>query len=119
MSCGEVCSYLDARPVLTDVGSDALIGPAEVAAAVTKRTRVVMPVDVAGIGTPIHFIPLHLHPWDRREFGCKPGDFPTAEWIYERAISLPIWPDMAHDQIGRVANTRLTILDSARSPMEV
>ena len=73
----------------------------------------------AGIGTSVHFIPLHLHPWYQREFGYKPGDFPTAEWIYQRSISLPIWPDMTDDQIDRVANTLLTILDGARRQVEV
>ncbi|TMK21337.1 MAG: UDP-4-amino-4,6-dideoxy-N-acetyl-beta-L-altrosamine transaminase, partial [Actinobacteria bacterium] len=61
----------------------------------------------------------HLHPWYQREFGYKPGDFPTAEWIYQRSISLPIWADMTDDQIDRVANTLLTILDGARRQVEV
>jgi perosamine synthetase len=47
-ACGEVCAYLGARVVLSDVAEDALIGPAELAAALTTKTRVVMPVHFAG-----------------------------------------------------------------------
>lgn len=64
----------------------------------------------AGIGASVHFIPLHLHPWYQREFGYKPGDFPNAERLYERSISLPIWPGMTDDQVDRVAETLLQIL---------
>ena len=42
------------------------------------------------IGTGIHFISLHLHPFYADTFGLKNGDFPNAEFISERTISLPI-----------------------------
>ena len=42
------------------------------------------------IGTGIHFISLHLHPYYRDTFGYKRGDFPNAEFISERTISLPL-----------------------------
>jgi perosamine synthetase len=56
----------------------------------------------AGIGTSVHFIPLHLHPFYARTYGYKPGDFPNAEDAYSRAISLPIYPDLSEDEISRV-----------------
>jgi dTDP-4-amino-4,6-dideoxygalactose transaminase len=83
------------------------------------RGEVINRLGEAGIGTSVHFIPLHLHPWYQREFGYKPGDFPNAEWIYERSMSLPIWPGMSSEQIDRVANTVLTVLDGARRQLEV
>ena len=55
----------------------------------------------AGIGTSVHFIPLHLHPLYAR-MGYRPGQFPAAEAAYAGAISLPIWPGMSDDQIDRV-----------------
>jgi dTDP-4-amino-4,6-dideoxygalactose transaminase len=47
-ACGEVCAYLGARPVLVDVDASYHVSPAAVAAAVTPRTRAVMPVHFAG-----------------------------------------------------------------------
>jgi dTDP-4-amino-4,6-dideoxygalactose transaminase len=83
------------------------------------REEVIERLSAAGIGTSVHFIPLHLHPYYQRAFGYAPGDFPVAERLYERTISLPIWPGMQNAQVERVTSTLLTILDSARRPMEV
>jgi perosamine synthetase len=72
-----------------------------------------------GIGCSVHFIPLHLHPYYQRTYGYRPGDFPVAERLYERTVSLPIWPDMTPEQVSRVATTVLGVLDAARRPVEV
>ncbi len=83
------------------------------------RADVIDRLAVAGIGTSVHFIPLHLHPHYQQRYGYKPGDFPVAERIFERSISLPIWPGMTEEQIDRVATTLLEICDAARRPVEV
>jgi dTDP-4-amino-4,6-dideoxygalactose transaminase len=83
------------------------------------RSAVVDQMAEAGIGTSVHFIPLHLHPYYRRTYGYAPGDFPNAERLYERSISLPIWPGMTDAQVDRVAETLLTICDAARRRAEV
>lgn len=51
-----------------------------------------------GIGTSVHFIPLHLHPFYRGRYDCQPADFPVASTIFDRIVSLPIYPKMSlHD----------------------
>ena len=72
----------------------------------------------AGIGVSVHFIPLHLHPHYQRTYGYAPGDFPMAEAIFQRSISLPIWPGMTDAQVDRVTETLLEICQSARRPVE-
>lgn len=42
------------------------------------------------IGTGIHFIAVHLHPYYRERFGYKRGDFSCAEYISDRTLSLPL-----------------------------
>lgn len=54
------------------------------------------------IGTSVHFIPLHLHPYYRDAFGLAPADFPAALGAYEREISLPIYPGMRDDDADDV-----------------
>lgn len=54
------------------------------------------------IGTSVHFIPLHLHPYYNRTFGYGPAEFPRATAAYERIISLPIFPSMTDAQVERV-----------------
>jgi dTDP-4-amino-4,6-dideoxygalactose transaminase len=69
----------------------------------------------AGIGTSVHFIPLHMHPYYRSHYGHKKGDFPNAENAYERAISLPIYPDMSDGDVEYVANAVKRIVETNRS----
>jgi perosamine synthetase len=56
----------------------------------------------AGIGTSVHFIPLHLHPYYRRTYGYTPDDLPVAKLQYEREISLPIYPDLTNSDVDYV-----------------
>lgn len=42
------------------------------------------------IGTGVHFIPAHLHKYYRQRFGFRVGDYPNAEYIGERTVSLPM-----------------------------
>jgi len=57
-----------------------------------------------GIDTSVHFIPLHKHPYYRNTFGYDPKHFPNSEWIYERIISLPIYPGMKNEEVNYVIN---------------
>jgi dTDP-4-amino-4,6-dideoxygalactose transaminase len=42
-----------------------------------------------GIGTGIHYRALHLHPFYRETYGYRQGQFPNAEWVSERTLSIP------------------------------
>ncbi|MGC2332166.1 MAG: DegT/DnrJ/EryC1/StrS aminotransferase family protein [Candidatus Acidiferrales bacterium] len=55
-----------------------------------------------GVGTSVHFIPLHLHPYYQSSFGYRVGDCPVAEREYQRCVSLPIYPDMTDEDVQRV-----------------
>jgi perosamine synthetase len=62
-----------------------------------------------GIGTSVHFIPLHLHPYYRNEAIYAQENFPIAKHVFERIISLPIYPKMTDNEVQRVIDviTRL------------
>ena len=66
-----------------------------------------------GIGTSVHYIPLHLMPYYRDRYDLKPGDFPVSLDAFNRALSLPIYPGLSDEQVARVARTVLEIGDSA------
>jgi perosamine synthetase len=68
----------------------------------TQRNQFMAELAEMGVGTSVHFIPLHLQPFYQREFGYRAGDFPVAEREYQRCISLPIYPTMTDDEIGQV-----------------
>lgn len=65
------------------------------------REAFIQALHAAGVGTSVHFIPLHLHPL-YRSMGYRPGDMPVAESLYERIVSLPIYPDLSDDEVERV-----------------
>ena len=78
------------------------------------RNRFIEELSGAGIGTSVHFIPLHLQPYYARAFGCRRGDFPNAERTYERSISLPIYPAMRPADVDRVAGAVRRIVEQNR-----
>lgn len=56
----------------------------------------------SNIGTSVHFIPLHMHPYYRENYGYREGMFPVAEGFYEGCISLPLYPRMTDEDVGDV-----------------
>lgn len=58
-----------------------------------------------GIGTSVHFIPLHLHSYYKNKFGYKKGDYPNAEYIGERTVSIPLTPSLTKSEVERIIKT--------------
>ena len=54
------------------------------------------------IGCGVHYTALHLHPYYRERFGYKEGDFPNAEYIGERTLSIPLSPGLTDDDADDV-----------------
>ena len=67
-----------------------------------------------GIGTQLHYTPIHLQPYYRR-LGFKPGEFPAAEEYSERAMSIPLFPGLTEEQQMRVVRSlQLVYADAAK-----
>ena len=66
-----------------------------------------------GVITSVHFIPLHLHPYYRENLGYRPGQFPRAEAFYESEISLPLYPALTREQVGRIIESVVEVADEA------
>jgi len=54
------------------------------------RNQFIDALKAENIGTGVHFVALHLHKYYRETFDYKRGDFPNAEFISDRTISLPL-----------------------------
>jgi len=72
------------------------------AALTITRDQVIEELKERGIGTSVHFIPLHMHSLYQKKLGYRNGQFPRAEQHFENAISLPLFPSMTEDDINRV-----------------
>jgi len=63
-----------------------------------------------GIGTGVHYNPVHLHKYYRDTYGYKPGDYPNAEYIGERTVSLPLSAKLSMNDARRVVEAVKEIL---------
>ena len=66
------------------------------------------------IGTSVHFIPIHLHPYYRDRYGFRPDSFPVAYESYRRMISLPLHPMLGDDDVRDVIDAVLDVVRSHR-----
>lgn len=63
------------------------------------------------IGTGLHYRAVHLYPYYRQAFGFKPGDFPRAEDVCDRIVSLPLFPTMTDADHDRVLDVMYNIFN--------
>jgi dTDP-4-amino-4,6-dideoxygalactose transaminase len=66
------------------------------------RDEVQLALHRQNIGTGVHYRALHLHRYYRETFGYARGDFPNAEWISDRTLSLPISPRLSDSDVEDV-----------------
>jgi dTDP-4-amino-4,6-dideoxygalactose transaminase len=67
-----------------------------------ERAAFIDALSARGIGTSVHYIPLHRHPYWRDTYGLSPAQFPKAETYYAGAASLPIYSRMSDEDVERV-----------------
>jgi dTDP-4-amino-4,6-dideoxygalactose transaminase len=79
------------------------------------RDELVRQLAAVGVGTSVHFIPLHLQPYYRDAYGLARGDFPGAEELFDSEISLPLFPDLTDAQVDRVVTVLPGALARARA----
>ena len=79
------------------------------------RAQFIEKLHARNIGSSVHFIPVHLHPYYRERFGYKRGDLKHAEYLYDRIVSLPLYPGMTEDDVHDVIRAvRYVISANAR-----
>lgn len=97
---------LDKRIRLTQDSSQHLhnyhLFPIRIDPKIIKRDILIQKLKEHNIGSSVHFIPLHKHPFYRK---IIKGEFPTADAAYEEIISLPIFPAMSDEDTYYVIDT--------------
>ncbi len=86
--------------------------------AITRNEFISKLMDM-GIGTSVHFIPLHIMPYYRKRYGYQTEDFPVAYGNYNYSISLPIYPDLKPEDVNRIVESIKKIGYSARKKQYV
>ncbi|MFC1838815.1 DegT/DnrJ/EryC1/StrS family aminotransferase [Thermodesulfobacteriota bacterium] len=67
-----------------------------------NRDWVLNALTAENIGVGVHYLPLNIHPFYRKKFGLKDGDFPNAEYIGQRTLSLPLSAALEENDIDDV-----------------
>jgi len=70
-----------------------------------SRDEFMLELHRRGIGTGVHFIPVHLHKYYCERFGYKKGDYPNSEYIGERTVSLPLSAKLTEPEARRIIKT--------------
>lgn len=75
-----------------------------------SRTQVVADLAARGVGTQMHYIPVHLQPYYRQGDRGNAASLPVAEAFYQRCLSLPLWPGMTDGQVDEVCRSVKAVL---------
>jgi dTDP-4-amino-4,6-dideoxygalactose transaminase len=79
------------------------------------RDRFIEKLTERNIGTSVHFIPIHLHPYYCDKYAFTPSSFPVAYGNYRRMISLPLNPGLSDDDVTDVIEAVLEVVRSYRA----
>ena len=66
------------------------------------RAQVMGELKERGVGTQVHYIPVHLQPYYREKYGYAEGKCPVAEATCEKCLSLPLFPAMTDQEVEQV-----------------
>jgi len=66
------------------------------------RNKFIEALAAENIGTSVHFIPIHKHPYYKRTYGFNDSDYPTANKVFDGLLSLPLYPKMSSNDLEDV-----------------
>jgi dTDP-4-amino-4,6-dideoxygalactose transaminase len=70
-----------------------------------KRDHILWALQEQGVGVAVNYRACHLYTLFRQQYGHKEGDFPNAERIGSRTISLPLYASLREEEVEYVADT--------------
>ena len=77
------------------------------------RSELMSQLTERGIGTQVHYVPLHQQPYYRERYGST--TLAGAESYYERCLSLPLFPSMLDQDVERVVNALRDIILASKA----
>ena len=76
------------------------------------RDKFIEELTARNIGTSVHFIPVHTHPFYRKKYGYAPQDLPVAFSNFERMLSLPLHPGLTDQDVSDVIDAVLDVVQT-------
>jgi dTDP-4-amino-4,6-dideoxygalactose transaminase len=78
------------------------------------RDEIIQELSRCNIGTSVHFIPIHMHPYYRDRYGYVSADFPSAARLYAGLVSLPLYPAMTEEDVASVQRAVRAVVQEYR-----
>ena len=75
-----------------------------------ERNQFIDELTARNIGTSVHFIPIHIHPFYQQKYGYQPTQLPVAYESYQRMLSLPLHPMLTDADVSDVISAVLDIV---------
>jgi len=69
---------------------------------IANRDEIIEKLKERGVGCSVHFIPIHKHPYYKERYAYDNAAYPVANDVFERSLSLPIYPDMLDEEVAYV-----------------
>lgn len=74
------------------------------------RSDVIASLTQEGIGSSVHYRPLHEMTYWKERYPSQPGEFPVADCYFAGAVTLPLFPGMTDSEVERVAGVLRKVL---------
>ena len=79
------------------------------------RNAFIEELKARNIGTSVHYLPVHMHPFYRDKYGYKPEDCPVAADAFTRMLTLPLHPGLSDEDIQDVVDAVLDVVSTHRA----
>ena len=80
-----------------------------------SRNELIEKINEKGIGTSVHYVPIHMHSYYKNKYRLNDGDFPVAEQLSKTVISLPLFPKMTDAQVEYIISTLINLWQQFKS----
>lgn len=79
-----------------------------------NRAQIISELRGENIGVGVHFMPVHQHLYYSETFNLRDEDYPVASNVFPRLLSLPIYPGMTDENVDRVIDVLINVLNKAK-----
>ena len=70
-----------------------------------SRNDIIEKLNLNGIGTSVHYVPVHMHSYYAKKYDYEPNYFPMANNLSKNVISLPIYPSLRKEELNYIIDT--------------
>lgn len=77
---------------------------------VANRDSVIEELKSRGISCSVHFIPIHKHPYYKEKYGYTNSNYPVANTVFEKSLSLPIYPDLSDEEVEYIIQNVIEVV---------